>query len=70
MIFFMARNLFGALVEGKLEKIAVCVLNRPHPDLLPQEKGQPLRVSDFADDRPVNPVTRHFKPAANKPLLR
>jgi hypothetical protein len=34
---------------------------RPHPDLPPQEKEQQVHVSDFADERPANPVTRILK---------
>jgi hypothetical protein len=38
---------------------------RPHPDLLPQEKEQPLCVFIFSIDHPANPVTRIFKGTAN-----
>jgi hypothetical protein len=31
-------------------------LIRPHPDLLPQEKEQPEAASNFANDRPANPI--------------
>ena len=33
-----------------------CVLVRPHPDLLPQEKEWQTRVFGLANDLPVNPV--------------
>jgi hypothetical protein len=34
---------------------------RPHPDLLPEEKEQLLRVSVLSADRPINPAARIFK---------
>ena len=40
-------------------------LNRPHPDLLPQEKEQLLFVSILSDDCPANPAARIFKETAN-----
>ncbi|MGH7992436.1 MAG: hypothetical protein ACREDQ_02895 [Limisphaerales bacterium] len=38
---------------------------RPQPGLLPQEKEQQLRISDFGNGCPANPVARAFKAAAN-----
>ena len=37
-------------------KIGFVFYARPQPDLLPQEKGQRLHVSDIADDCPANPI--------------
>ncbi len=37
---------------------------RPHPDLLPEEKGQRLGASRFADTYRANPVVGIFKEAA------
>ncbi len=38
---------------------------RPHPDLLPLEQEQRLRVFCFANNRPANPAARISKDAAN-----